>query len=223
MLSIIIPALNEAESITETLRRLQAMRGRGCEVMVVDGGSDDATVEMAQPLADRVLASGRGRARQMNAGAAAARGDLLWFLHADTLAPEEADRDISCATATGAEWGRFAVRLSGQHPLLRLVAGLMNVRSCLTGIATGDQGIFIKRVRFEAIGGFPEQPLMEDIALSRTLKKSAGRPACLGARLTTSSRRWEQNGILRTIMLMWGLRLAYALGISPVRLAKRYR
>ncbi len=223
MLSIIIPALNEAESIAQTLEPLQGMRERGAELIVVDGGSDDATVEKASPLADRVIVSARGRARQMNTGAEAAGGEVLWFLHADTLAPEMADRHIARAVAAGHHWGRFAVRLSGRHPLLKLVAGLMNLRSCLSGIATGDQGIFVKRTHFEAIGGFAEQPLMEDIALSRSLKRRAGRPVCLKARLTTSSRRWEQSGIFRTIVLMWGLRLAYALGVSPVRLAKRYR
>ncbi|SCZ58381.1 TIGR04283 family arsenosugar biosynthesis glycosyltransferase [Thiohalomonas denitrificans] len=220
MLSIIIPALNEAESIAQTLQPLQGMRERGCEVIVADGGSSDATVEMARSLADRVMASGRGRARQMNAGAATASGEVLWFLHADTRVPEEADREIAQA---GSSWGRFAVKLSGRHPLLGLVAFLMNRRSCLTGIATGDQGIFVRRSLFEAIGGFPDQPLMEDIALSRLLKRTAGRPACLNTRLITSSRRWEQNGILRTIGLMWWLRFAYAMGASPARLARLYR
>ncbi len=223
-LSIIVPALNEATTIVDTLQRLQGMRGRGHEVIVVDGGSTDATAALAAPLADRVLVSPRGRARQMNAGAAEARGELLWFLHADTLAPEAADRAIVGALAAGHAWGRFDVRLSGRHPLLRTVARLMNLRSCLSGIATGDQGIFVTRTAFEAVGGFPDQPLMEDVALSRILKREIGRPACLGTNpLVTSGRRWEQRGVVRTILLMWGLRLAYALGASPVRLARLYR
>ncbi len=223
-LSIVIPALNEAATLSATLQRLQGMRGRGHELIVVDGGSTDGTAALAAPLVDRVVMSPRGRARQLNAGAAAARGDVLWFLHADTLAPEEADGDIADALTAGRVWGRFDVHLSGRHLLLKVVARLMNLRSCLSGIATGDQGIFVARVAFNRVGGFPDQPLMEDIALSRTLKRHAGRPACLSARpLVTSSRRWEQHGVVRTIVLMWGLRLAYALGVSPARLARLYR
>lgn len=221
MISIILPTLDEAQHIAATLAPLQAMRGRGHEVIVVDGGSGDATVAQAAPLADQVLTGARGRARQMNAGAQAARGEVLWFLHADTLAPSHADTLLLDALATHA-WGRFDVRLSGRAPLLRLVEYLMNLRSRLSGIATGDQGLFVRRDAFDAVGGFPDQALMEDIALSRRLKR-IGRPHCLREPLMTSSRRWEERGILRTILLMWRLRLLYALGANPARLARLYR
>jgi rSAM/selenodomain-associated transferase 2 len=221
-ISVILPALNEAQQIAATLKPLQAMRTRGHEVIVVDGGSHDGTAELARPWADKVASSERGRARQMNAGAAASSGEILWFLHADTLAPENADALIIEALRVS-PWARFDVRLSGRHPLLRVVARLMNLRSCLTGIATGDQGICVRREIFTDIGGYPDLPLMEDVAISERLKKRAGRPACLKTPLVTSSRRWEHKGVLRTIALMWGLRAAYALGISPARLAGWYR
>jgi rSAM/selenodomain-associated transferase 2 len=222
VISVVIPARNEAGNIAATLAPLQALRRRGHEVIVVDGGSGDATVTQAQPLADQVIASAPGRARQMNAGAQAAHGEVLWFLHADTLAPLDADRLLLAALDSGAVWGRFDVRLSGRQPLLRVVERLMNLRSCLSGIATGDQGLFVRRAAFDAVGGFPDQPLMEDIALSARLKR-LGRPSCLRTPLITSSRRWEERGILRTILLMWRLRLLYALGADPARLARLYR
>jgi rSAM/selenodomain-associated transferase 2 len=219
--SIIVPVLDEAAGIEACLAPLQPMRARGVEVIVVDGGSRDATCSLAAPLADRVLEAPRGRARQMNAGAAAARGDVLVFLHADTLLPSGADGLVDAAIANGAAWGRFDVRIPGTSALLRLVAWSMNLRSRLSGIATGDQAIFARRDAFEAAGGFPEIPLMEDVALSRHLKR-AGRPACLRERVVTSARRWERHGTLRTIFLMWRLRLAYALGADPQTLAQRY-
>lgn len=220
-ISVVVPALNEAGGIRETLLALQPLRGRGHEVIVVDGGSSDGTRELAAPLADLVLNAARGRARQMNAGANRARGAILWFLHADTLAASDADRSILAALA-GSDWGRFDVRLSGRGWRLRVVEALMNLRSRLSAIATGDQGIFVKRKLFEAVGGFPEIPLMEDIALSRRLKQ-CGRPACLRDRMITSSRRWEANGLIRTVVLMWWLRLTYFFGADPARLAARYR
>jgi rSAM/selenodomain-associated transferase 2 len=157
----------------------------------------------------------------MNAGAALARGQVLWFLHADTGIPGEVDRHIREALEQR-PWGRFNVRLSGRHPLLRVVERAMNLRSCLTGIATGDQGMFMSRQDFQSLGGYPEIEIMEDITLSARLKGALGRPACVRTPLITSSRRWERHGILRTILLMWWLRLAYALGISPERLARWY-
>lgn len=221
-LSIIIPALNEAEGIAATLEALQEYRKRGAEVIVVDGGSSDSTIAMAQPLADQVLAAPRGRAVQMNAGAARSRGAILLFLHADCRLPPGADDlivdGLRCARRS---WGRFDVKIAGRHPALRLVAAMMNVRSRLTGIATGDQGLFVTRSLFEAVGGFPEIALMEDIELSRRLKRY-GRPLCLRHRMTTSGRRWEAHGVLRTILLMWALRLAYWLGADPDKLAPRY-
>jgi len=223
VISVVIPARNEAGHIAATLAPLQPLRQRGHELIVVDGGSTDSTVVQAQPLADAVLSSAPGRARQMNAGAQAARGTVLWFLHADTLAPPDADRLLLAALEDKhAAWGRFDVRLSGRQPLLRVVERQMNLRSCLSGIATGDQGIFVRRAAFDAVGGFPDQPLMEDIALSTRLKQ-IGKPVCLRPPLVTSSRRWESRGILRTILLMWRLRLLYALGADPARLARLYR
>jgi rSAM/selenodomain-associated transferase 2 len=222
-ISLILPALNEADGIAATLRALQHMRGRGLEIIVADGGSADGTVAVCMPLADRVIVAATGRARQMQAGAALARGSVFWFLHADALAPRNADRAI--ATALGSSdrhWGRFDVRFPQAGLMLRVVATLMNLRSRLTGIATGDQGIFVTRALFERVNGIPQIPLMEDIALSRRLKHHS-RPACLHDKLITSARRWQVQGTLRTILVMWSLRLAYFLGASPARLAQFYK
>jgi rSAM/selenodomain-associated transferase 2 len=222
-ISIIIPALNEAAAIGATLAPLQPLRGRGHEVVVVDGGSVDGTPEIARPMADQVIASPRGRAAQQNAGAAAATGDVLLFLHADTLLPPDADRLVLDGLRTsGRGWGRFDVRLSGAAPLLRVVERMISLRSRVSGIATGDQAIFVRADWFRRTGGFPPIPLMEDVALSAALKR-LGPPLCLRERVTTSSRRWEERGIARTILLMWRLRLAYALGADPADLAGRYR
>lgn len=219
-ISVIIPTLNEAASIEATLTDLKPLREAGHEVIVVDGGSNDTTIELASRLADRVIQSSAGRAIQMNRGAAAASGELLWFLHADTRVPAEAASILQQAAGEG-DWGRFDVRLSGKHPLFRLVEEMMCLRSRLTGIATGDQGIFVRQQLFRRAGGFPEIPLMEDIALSKILR-SIHRPLCLRQRLETSSRRWEERGIVKTILLMWRLRLAYFFGADPVELARRY-
>jgi rSAM/selenodomain-associated transferase 2 len=222
-ISIVIPALNEAAGIAATLEALQPLRARGHELILVDGGSDDGTVNCADGLCDQRLVAPRGRARQMNAGARAASGEVLWFLHADTLAPVGAADDLVAALERpGCDWGRFDVRLSGSHPLLRIVEKAMNLRSRWTAIATGDQGMFVRRVLFERVGGFPDIPLMEDIAFSRALKQQ-GAPACLARRLVTSSRRWERQGVLRTALLMWRLRFAYWRGVSPQRLSVLYR
>ncbi|QJR12826.1 hypothetical protein DSM104443_03919 [Usitatibacter rugosus] len=221
-LSIVVPALNEAASIGACLARLQAARRAGAEVIVVDGGSADATREIAAPLADRVIESPRGRALQMNAGARASSGTVLLFLHADTILPESAVLALARGLeSSGRAWGRFDVRIDGEHPLLPVVAFFMNLRSRLTGIATGDQAIFVRREAFEQVGGFRAIPLMEDIAICKALKLLS-RPACLRERVVTSGRRWEKRGTLRTILLMWRLRLAYALGADPARLAQRY-
>ena len=221
-LSIVVPALNEAAGIEAALRALAPLRAGGHEVIVVDGGSGDDTAARARPLADAVLTSGRGRARQMNAGAAAARGDALLFLHADTVPPADADVRVRQALQRGALWGRFDVRIEGRAPMLRVVAALMNARSRLTGIATGDQAMFVRRDAFERVGGFPDQPLMEDIELSRRLR-ATGRPACLRACVSTSGRRWESRGVWRTIFLMWRLRWRYWRGTPPEALAEAYR
>jgi len=221
-LSVIIPALNEAAAITATLEALQPLRARGHEVIVVDGGSLDPTVDLSRPLADRVISAGAGRATQMRAGAAVATGSVLWFLHADTIAPRDADRLIMEALQyqqTG--WGRFDVQLSQTRLLLRCVAWLMNLRSRVSGIATGDQGLFVSVRSYDDVGGFPEIPLMEDVALSRALRRH-GRPARIRQPLVSSPRRWIEHGVLRTILRMWALRLAYFLGVDPERLAAYY-
>ena len=216
-LALIIPTLNEAARICAALEALAPLRARGHQVIVVDGASDDATAELAAPLCDRVLSAPRGRAVQLNAGARAAHAGALVFLHADTRLPERADEHILRALEEAC-WGRFDVRIESRHRLLKLVACAMNLRSRATGIATGDQAIFVRR---DAFAGFPEIALMEDIAFSRAMKRR-GRPACLRERVSTSGRRWEARGVLRTIVLMWRLRLLYALGVAPQRLARQY-
>lgn len=221
-LSIVLPVLNEGERLRGAINALRHLRVNGHEVIVVDGGSSDETPAIAAQLADHFLTSPRGRALQMNAGARAASGDVLLFLHADTLLPPGADRLILDGLHnSGRGWGRFDVRLADRHPLLRLVALMMNLRSRLTGIMTGDQAIFVRGDWFGRIGGYPEIALMEDIALSRHLKRE-GPPLCLKAKALTSSRRWRERGIARTIMTMWRLRLAYFLGADPDRLARLY-
>ncbi len=220
-LSIILPVLNEAPGIVAALEALAPLRAGGVEVIVVDGGSADGSVELAGPLADRVLEAPRGRASQMNAGAAAARAGVLLFLHADTRLPEGADRLVAQAIAAGHHWGRFDVQIEGKSAWLPVVGALMNRRSRLTGIATGDQAMFVARAAFAAVGGFADIPLMEDIELSRRLLQK-GRPACLAARVRTSGRRWETQGVWRTILRMWWLRLRFYFGADPRRLALDY-
>jgi rSAM/selenodomain-associated transferase 2 len=219
-LTIVVPVLNEAAIIVAALQALAPLRGRGAEIIVADGGSRDGTAQLAAPLADRVIASTRGRGAPMNAGAALGSGDALLFLHADTTLPDDADFLIGSALARRA-WGRFDLRIAGRHPLLAVIARMINLRSRATGIATGDQAIFVTREAFEAVGGFPDLPLMEDIAMSRRLKRLC-RPFCIATPAVTSGRRWERNGVVRTIVLMWRLRLAYYLGAEPERLAARY-
>jgi len=220
-ISIIVPVLNEASGIADALDALASLRAGGVEIIVVDGGSTDATVKLATPLADRMLIASPGRARQMNAGAAVARGEILLFLHADTRLPAGAVGLIEQAIDSGRHWGRFSVRIDGKSAWLPVVATMMNRRSRLTGIATGDQAIFVTREAFAAVGGFPDLPLMEDIVLSRRLL-TIGRPACLEARVVTSGRRWEKHGVWRTIFLMWRLRLRFLLGADPHQLALDY-
>jgi len=216
-----MPVLNEAGGIDDVLTPLQQLRADGAELIVVDGGSEDGTLDRARPACDLAISSERGRAQQMNAGAAQARADILLFLHADTRLPAGALPNIRYALGQGEAWGRFDVRISGSHPMLGVIARMMNWRSRLTGIATGDQAMFCTRGAFEAVGGFPTQPLMEDIAMSRALKR-LGRPVCLVRRVLTSGRRWETHGVWRTMALMWRLRAAYALGADPAHLARLY-
>jgi rSAM/selenodomain-associated transferase 2 len=220
-LSIVMPVLDEAAEIEAALSALAPYRRRGVEVIVVDGGSSDGTAERARVLADRVIAAARGRSLQMNAGAAAARGDVLLFLHADTQLPENADRLLLDGLAVSDRvWGRFDVRIDGGG-LLRVLAMMMNTRSRLTGIVTGDQALFVARAAFDRVGGFPAIALMEDVALSARLKR-VSRPLCLSARVTTSARRWRRHGTLRTVLMMWWLRLRFSLGADPAKLARVY-
>ncbi len=218
-LSIIMPVLNEADRIEATLRALAPFRARGIETIVADGGSSDGTPQIARAIADRVLNTPRGRAIQMNAGAAAAKGDALLFLHADTQLPDHADMLVLDSLGSR-PWGRFDVRFD-EGGALRLVALMMNARSRLTGIATGDQAMFMTRAAFEAAHGFPPIALMEDVVFSARLKQ-LNRPHCLSARVTTSGRRWRKHGLWRTILLMWQLRLRHFLGADPARLARAY-
>ena len=220
-LSFIIPALNEAPYIRSCLEPLQRFRDDGHEVILVDGGSNDATVEQARPLVDEVIRSTRGRARQMNAGARVATGDVFLFIHADTVMHMASADPLVENIRFPRAWGRFDVRLSGSQFLLRVIEFFMNLRSRLTGIATGDQVIFITRSLFLESGGFPDIPIMEDVAFSSMLARLC-RPLCLRATVVTSSRRWEQHGILRTILKMWYLRLSYFFGADPEQLARRY-
>ena len=216
-LSIIVPVLNEAAGLPRLLGELASWRARGDEVLVVDGGSDDDSVAVAGPLCDRVIAAPRGRAAQMNAGAAQARGALLWFVHADS----QVDAAARAALLAAPAWGRFDVRIDHPARAFRIIEYLMNLRSRLTGIATGDQGIFVRRELFAEVGGYAALALMEDIDLSHRLRRRCA-PACLGPRITTSARRWQRRGIARTVLLMWWLRLAWACGVPATRIARWY-
>jgi rSAM/selenodomain-associated transferase 2 len=220
VISIIIPTLNESDTLAITLKPLQAFRQTSIEIIVVDGGSRDNTISIASTLADRILSTDKSRTRQMNAGARQATGEVLLFLHADTRLPDNAISLIEQHALPG-QWGRFDVQLNSPRWLLRVNAWLMNYRSCLTGIVTGDQGLFVHRTMFEEVGGFPDIPLMEDIAISKKLKQY-NRPICLKSRITVNTRYWEQHGIWRSIFRMWKIRLAYFLGVPTEYLAKKY-
>ena len=220
-LSIIIPTLDDGAALRPLLRQLQGARHAGHELILVDGGSRDDTCEMASSWVDRLLQSPPGRARQMNLGAEAAQGDWLWFLHADSRLPEGWLEVVEAhCHAPHASWAFFKVRLDNPRWPYRLIAWAMSTRACLTRMATGDQAILVRRRRFFEVGGYPDIPLMEDLALSRALR--SWKPACLEPPLVTSARRWERQGLVRTVLRMWHLRLAYWLGVSPQRLARRY-
>ena len=218
--TVVVPTLNEESVLAAALTRARQPGVR--EIIVVDGGSSDATTAVAARHADLVLSAARGRAAQMNAGAAHARGDILLFLHADTLVPDGFARAVIAACGDNAAvGGRFDVTLEPSDPLIRLTGELINRRSRLTSISTGDQAIFIRRAVFEQLGGYADIPLMEDIDLSRRMKR-AGRIACLRQCVTTSARRWQTDGVVRTILLMWSLRALYFFGVSPARLQRYY-
>lgn len=221
-ISIIIPVLNEFEALRQHLPSLQKARAAGHELILVDGGSTDGGVASSTSLVDVVIASEPGRAGQMNAGAEVARNEVLLFLHVDTQLPEDGLEQIQIAMAKlSSMWGRFDVRLSGARPVLRLIEFMINLRSRVSGVATGDQAIFVRTSVFRRVGGFAKVPLMEDVALSKTLRRIAS-PVCLRARVTTSSRRWEKHGVVRTVLLMWWLRLLYVLGVTPATLHTMY-
>jgi glycosyltransferase involved in cell wall biosynthesis len=244
-LFIVMPVLDEGAALTEALAALQPIRQRGARLIVVDAGSSDDSAALAGQWADKVLQAPRGRAAQMHAGTLAALGwaesadlagtvtstgstaspadPILIFLHADTRLPSRGDEFVRSALADGRHaWGRFDVRIDAAGWRFRMVEKLMNLRSRLTGIATGDQALFVRASAYLAAGGFPDIALMEDIALSRRLLRAAGRPQCLRARVLTSARRWLQHGFWRTVLLMWQLRAAYFCGVAPERLARRY-
>ncbi len=222
LISAVIPTRNEAGCIAATLDSLGGLRACGHEIIVVDAGSTDATEALARGRCDRFVTHAPGRASQQNAGAALARGDVFWFVHADTQVTPAAQTELlACLAREPCCWGRFDVRFTAARPALRVVAACMNLRSRITAIATGDQGLFVSREYFERVGGFADQPLMEDVELTRRLKRIA-RPRCLRAPLVTASRRWETRGVVRTVLLMWWLRAAYFCGVSPQRLARWY-
>jgi rSAM/selenodomain-associated transferase 2 len=222
-ISVILPVLNEAECLAKALFALQPLRARGHEIIVVDGNSDDGSFDIALGAGVYAIRSQRGRARQMNAGAERANGDTLLFLHADTRLPPDADALIAQHLARhGRCWGRFDVRIAGASVWFPLIGSMINLRSRLTGVATGDQAIFVTKAAFRSVGGFADQPLMEDIALSKRLKTRAA-PICIRAHVVTSGRRWERYGVARTILLMWRLRWAYWRGAPVSELAELYR
>lgn len=220
-LSIIIPVVNEVGQIAIKLQALQPLRDR-CQLLLVDGGSDDNSAKIAKPLVDQVLQSPCGRARQMNCGAAQAQADVLLFLHADTRLPDNAINLILQAVTDGYQWGRFDVSFDSSQPVFKLIAFMMNWRPRLTGIATGDQALFMTRQAFDSVSDFPDIALMEDIAISASLNKLGKPCCCLKAKVVTSARRRQQHGIVKTILLMWWLRLRYFLGADPTDLVLRY-
>lgn len=219
--SIIIPVLNEEKSLPVLLQKLQSFRKSNHEVIVVDGGSVDNTIALVNDYVDIIVPSKPGRAMQMNNGAAVANGDVFLFLHADTVLPSDAVSLITALTQNNF-WGYFSIRLSSDKTIFRIIERLINFRSLVSSIATGDQAMFIERKLFNAIGGFPEIALMEDIAISRLLKVSKA-PVCFQAKVITSSRRWENNGVIATVLLMWKLRMLYFFGVSPEKLCQMYR
>jgi rSAM/selenodomain-associated transferase 2 len=220
-ISIVVPVRNDGVALARLLDVLRGFDGDRAEIIVVDGASIDDTIAIASRQADVVLSTAPGRGRQLRAGISHASADLIWMLHADTVVSIEAWNALCAAERRGAQWGRFDVALASGGSWYRVLETAMNVRSRITGICTGDQGIFVRRTLLERIGGMPDQPLMEDIELSKRLKRIA-RPHCISIRLGASARRWEQHGMWRTVVFMWLLRMRYFLGESPESLARRY-
>ena len=221
-LSIVIPTLNESDQIEQCLNNLQPLRHRGHEIIVVDGGSNDNTVPLASSLCDRIIQSERSRSIQMNAGSASASGQCILFLHADTDLPEDVVDIFSKIINIENVWGRFDIQLSGQSWMFRIIETCMNIRSRATGIATGDQVIFVGKELFSKVNGFPEIALMEDVAISKLLIKFS-KPICFTEKVVSSSRRWKENGIIKTIIKMWIIRLLYYFQFDTERLAKLYQ
>jgi rSAM/selenodomain-associated transferase 2 len=223
-LSIIIPVLNEARRIPQLLEELKKLEHSNCEIIFVDGGSEDASVKIAEHAGFKVEKTTRGRARQMNTGAKRATGSVLLFLHADTQLPDNSDLLVKRIFSDNPSscWGYFRVRIDGYSKILHMVGFMMNLRSYLTNIVTGDQVIFVKKKDFLEIDGFPEQLLMEDIELSKKLR-TLSRPSCINYHVITSGRRWELHGVWHTIFLMWRLRWDYWRGIPANQLAGKYK
>ncbi len=222
-LSIVIPCLNEADNILNTLNALQPARKRGCEIILSDGGSTDNTLSIAKKNVDKIIHSKAGRAIQMNNGAEKSNGDIICFLHADTITPDNVDKIIlSALDRSNKQWGFFKIKLNHKHFIFRIIEWFINTRSSLSKVATGDQGIFITKTTFNKLSGFANIALMEDIELTKRLKKISS-PIVIKQVLLTSSRRWEKHGIVNTVFLMWQLRLRYFFGASPLSLAKKYQ
>lgn len=221
-IAVIVPVLNEAAGLAAIMEQARQLTIEGAQLVWVDGGSTDGTAQLLQAGGFQVVASQPGRALQMNTGAAWVTSDRLLFLHADTTLPLSALSEVQRALSGRFVWGRFDVRIQGRSRWLPVVAFMMNVRSRCTGIATGDQALFMTRAAFDAVGGFPAQALMEDIDMSRKLKRLSA-PACLRSKATTSGRRWDTRGAWRTILLMWKLRWAYWRGAAPDDIARAYR
>ena len=217
-IAVVIPVLNEAERLSHLLDRLEPFRA---SVLFVDGGSSDDTKQLCQSMGFTVVNASSGRARQMNFGSAQIEADVYWFLHADCIPPDDALQLIQQAVGNGYAWGRFDVRLTGGAMIYRVIERMMNWRSCITQVATGDQGLFVTSGLYKETGGFPVIPLMEDIAISKLLRRHS-RGACIKAVLRVSSRRWETRGVLRTMLQMWWLRLRYFLGADPAVLHRAY-
>lgn len=221
LLSIIIPVLNEAAAITEQLPRWQQLQQAGCEVIVADGGSDDNSSSLLELHVDQLVSSAKGRAKQMNTAAKQASAAWLLFLHVDTELTVSIDEVIQQLAVSDAAWGFFRLRLSGQQWPFRVIERAINCRSRLTSVATGDQCLFVRADVFRCLAGYADIPLMEDVELSKRLRRLS-RPLIINIPVVTSSRRWQQHGIIKTVLLMWRLRLAYFLGVSPQRLQQSY-